>query len=173
MEHPTFFSIFVAKKDNNMTTLDIRMEIAQQIESIPDSEQTLLKVLQYVRRLAGKDDVSVALTGDALRLWNRVEELKTLKKSWDGAGALPMEKKAVSNLQKVLKQGVSADFRNWVLFPDEAGTLLLQSRDGKASISVGNNSYSYVYEKDGKIQSGDKIRFATASMLDVIRKIAA
>lgn len=156
-----------------MTTLDIRMEIAQQIESISDSEQTLLKVLQYVRRLAGKDVASVALTGDALRLWNRVEELKSLKKSWDGAGALPMEKKAVSNLQKVLKQGVSADFRDWVLFPDEAGTLLLQSRDGKASISVGNNSYSYVYEKDGKIQSGDKIRFTAASMLDVIRKIAA
>lgn len=156
-----------------MTALDIRMEIAQQIESIPDSEQTLLKVLQYVRKLAGKDDASVALTGDALRLWNRVEELKSLKKSWDGAHALPIEKKTVSNMQKVLKLGVSADFRDWVLFPDEAGTLLLQSRDGKASISIGNNSYSYVYEKDGKIVSGDKVRFATASLLDVMRKIAA
>ena len=50
-----------------MTVLDIRMEIAQQIESIPDSEQTLLKVLQYVRKLAGKGDVSLNLTGDALR----------------------------------------------------------------------------------------------------------
>ena len=63
-----------------MTALDIRIEIAQQIESISDSEQTLLKVLHYVRKLAGKGDVSVALTGDALRLWNRVEELKLLKK---------------------------------------------------------------------------------------------
>jgi hypothetical protein len=156
-----------------MTVLDIRMEIAQQIESIPDSEQTLLKVLQYVRKLAGKGDVSLNLTGDALRLWNRVEELKLLKKSWDGADAMPIEKKAIANLQKVLKQGVSADFRDWVLFPDEAGTLLLQSRDGKASISVGNNSFSYVYEKDGKILSGDKVRFATSSLLSVIRKIVA
>lgn len=156
-----------------MTALDIRMEIAQQIESIPDSEQTLLKVLQYVRRLAGKNEASVALTGDALRLWNRVEELKSLKKSWDGADALPMEKKAISNFQKVLKLGVNADFRNWVLFPDEAGTLLLQSRDGKASISIGNNFYSYVFEKDGKIQSGDKVRFSTSSLLDVIRKVTA
>ena len=156
-----------------MTALDIRMEIAQQIESIPDSEQTLLKVLQYVRKLAGKGDISAALTGDALRLWNRVEELKLLKNSWDGGNAIPIEKKVVLNMQKLLKQGVSADFRDWVLFPDEAGTLLLQSRDGKASISIGNNSYSYVYEKDGKILSGDKVRFSTSSLLDVIRKIAA
>ena len=156
-----------------MTALDIRMEIAQQIESIPDSEQTLLKVLQYVRKLAVKGNESVALTGDTLRLWNRVEELKLLKKSWDGGNAIPIEKKAITNLQKVLKQGVSADFRDLVLFPDEAGTLLLQSRDGKASISIGNNSFSYVYEKDGKIQTGDKIRFTVSSLLNVIRKIAA
>ncbi len=154
-----------------MTAIDIRMEIAQQIENISDSEQTLLKVLQYVRKLASKD-TSITLIGDALRLWNRLEELKLLKESWDGAGALPIEKKSILNLQKVLKQGVSADFRNWVLFPDEAGTLLLQSRDGKASISIGNNSYSYVYEKDNKIESGDKVRFSTSSLLDVIRKIA-
>lgn len=156
-----------------MTALDIRLEIAQQIDSISDSEQTLLKVLHYVRKLAGKGGETVALNGDALRLWERLEELRMLNKSWDGADAMPMEKKAVVNLQKVLKQGVSADFRDWVLFPDEAGTLLLQSRDGKASISVGNNSYSYVYEKDGKILTGDKVRFTASSLLDVIRKTAA
>ncbi|MBQ9229783.1 MAG: hypothetical protein IJ190_01250, partial [Prevotella sp.] len=87
------------------------------------------------------------------------------KKSWDGADALPIEKKAMTNLQKVLRQGGSADFRDWVLFPDEAGTLLLQSRDGKASISIGNNSYSYVYQKGDKIQTGDKVRFSASSLL--------
>ena len=84
-----------------MTALDIRLEIAQQIESIPDSEQTLLKVLHYVRKLAGKSDVTTALRGDALRLWKRTEELKSLKKAWDGADALPMEKKAIGNVQKL------------------------------------------------------------------------
>ena len=129
-------------------------------------------MLQYVRKFADKNGTSV-LVDDALRLWQRLDELKTLKNSWDGAGALPLEKKAVVNLQKVLIKGVSADFTNWVLFPDEAGTLLLQSRDGKASISVGNNFYSYVYEKDNRIYTGDKIRFSVASLLDVIRKTAA
>lgn len=154
-----------------MTALDIRMEIAQQIDCIPDSEQTLLKVLQYVRRLTGTDNVP--LVGDALRLWNRSEELSLLPKSWDGADGIPMEKKAVRNVQSLLKKGMSADFKDWVLFPDEAGTLLLQSRDGKASISIGNASYSYVYEKDGQIERGDKVRFTPSSVLSVIRKISA
>ena len=155
-----------------MTALDIRLEITQQIDSIADSEQALLKVLRYVRRLAGMDDAAVTLTGDALRLWNRVEELASLSYAWDGVDAMPMEKKAVGNMQKVLKKGLSADFRSWVLFPDEAGTLLLQSRDGKASISIGNSSYSYVYEKDGRILSGNKVRFSPSSVLNIIRQIA-
>ena len=155
-----------------MTALDIRLEIAQQIESIPDSEQMLLKVLRYLRGLT-KTNVSKTLVGDALRLWNRTEELKALPKAWDGADGIPMEKKAVNNVQKLLMSGLSADFKDWVLFPDEAGTLLLQSRDGRASISIGNNSYSYVYEKNGKIEQGNKVRFSPSSVLDVIREIAA
>lgn len=153
-----------------MTALDIRLEIAQQIESIPDSEQTLLKLLQYVRRLTGND--AVPLVGDALRLWNRTEELKSLPNAWDGADGIPMEKKAVKNMQDLLKKGMSVDFKDWVLFPDEAGTLLLQSRDGRASISIGNSSYSYVYEKDGRIEKGDRVRFSPSSVLGVIRRIS-
>ena len=160
-------------REQNMTALDIRLEIAQQIESIPDSEQTLLKVLHYVRKITGIGNETAPLTGDALRLWNRTEELKALPSGWDGASAMPLEKKAVTNVQKVLTKGLSADFRDWLLFPDDAGTLLLQSRDGFASISIGNNSFSYVYEKDGKIYSGDKVRFSPSSVLDVLREIAA
>lgn len=154
-----------------MTAVDLRLEIAQQIENMSDSEQTLLRVLNYLRRLKGNDGESVRLSGDALRLWNRTEELRGLPQSWDGLGAMPVEKKVVVNMQKLIKQGVSADFQNWVLFPDDAGTLLLQARDGKASISIGTNSYSYVYDKNGKIYSGDKVRFSPSSVLNVIRQI--
>ena len=126
-----------------------------------------------MRKITGIGNETAPLTGDALRLWNRTEELKALPSGWDGASAMPLEKKAVTNVQKVLTKGLSADFRDWLLFPDDAGTLLLQSRDGFASISIGNNSFSYVYEKDGKIYSGDKVRFSPSSVLDVLREIAA
>ena len=98
-----------------MTTIDLRMELAQEIQNIPDSEQLLLRVINYVRSITKKDDDSLTLTGDALRLWNRTMELSNLQAGWDGAGARPMHKKVVQNVQRVIKAGISSDFQNWVL----------------------------------------------------------
>ena len=115
------------------------MMLAQEIQNIPDSEQMLMKAINYVRSLTKHKDV--ALTGDALRLWNRTAELAALTAGWDGAQALPMEKKALLNMQRLIKAGESTDFQQWILFPDDNGTILMQSKDGKASISIGNNFY--------------------------------
>jgi hypothetical protein len=145
------------------------MMLAQEIQNIPDSEQMLLKAINYVRSLTKHKDVT--LTGDALRLWNRTAELAALTVGWDGAQALPMEKKALQNMQRLIKAGVSEDFQQWVLFPDDNGTILMQSKDGKASISIGNNSYSFVCNKDGKVDAGQNVKFSTASALKTLRSL--
>ena len=75
--------------------------LAQEIQNIPDSEQMLMKAINYIRSLTKHKDV--ALTGDALRLWNRTVELAALTAGWDGAQALPMEKKALQNMQRLIK----------------------------------------------------------------------
>ena len=155
-----------------MTTLDLRMELAQEIQNIPDSEQLLLKVINYVRGITKKERTEQSLSGDALRLWNRTEELSSLQPGWDGVDSLPMERKTVRNMQRLLKAGISSDFKNWVIFPDDNGTLLLQSKDGNASISIGNNSYSYVFVRDGKVTSGESVRFSPSSVLSTLRSIA-
>lgn len=155
-----------------MTAVDLRMEIAQQIEGMPDSEQLLLRVLNYVKGLTKKENHDVVLVGDALRLWDRSLELAALPKGWDGADALPMNKKVVMNVQKLIKAGVSSDFKDWVLFPDDNGTMLLQSRNGDASISIGSNSYSFVCRKDGQLRTGEMVRFSPSSILKTIRAIA-
>ena len=41
--------------------------------------------------------------------------LSNLQAGWDGAGARPMHKKVVQNVQRVIKAGISSDFQNWVL----------------------------------------------------------
>ncbi len=155
-----------------MTTIDLRMELAQEIQNIPDSEQMLLRVLNYVRNLTKRENDVLTLSGDALRLWNRTAELAELHVGWDGADAMPMEKKSVRNMQRLILAGVSADFKDWVLFPDDNGTILMQSKDGTASISIGNNSYSYVYTKGGKVSAKENMRFSTSSALKLIREIA-
>lgn len=156
-----------------MTTIDLRLQLAQEIENIPDSEQLLLRVINYVRGITKKGNAELSLSGDVLRLWNRTEELSALQQGWDGADALPMEKKSLRNMQLLLKAGVGSDFKNWVLFPDDNGTLLLQSKDGTASISIGNSSYSYVFVKDGKVTASESVRFTPTSVLNTLRTIAA
>jgi hypothetical protein len=167
-------TIFAAELENkvDMTTIDLRMELAQEIQNIPDSEQLLTKAINFVRNLTKHEDVAIVLTGDALRLWNRTTELASLAKGWDGASAMPIEKKAVQNMQRLIKAGVSKDFSGWVLFPDDNGTLLMQSKDGMASISIGNSSYSFVYTKDGKVNAGENIRFSAIKVLKTLRDIA-
>ena len=155
-----------------MTTIDLRMELAHEIQNIPDSEQLLLKVINYVRGITKKSEAVTTLSGDALRLWNRVEELSSLKAGWDGAEAIPMNKKAVQNMKRVIKTGISADFKEWVVFPDDNGTLLMQSKDGSASISIGNNHYSFVYTTNGQVKSGEAVKFSPSSVLSTIRDIA-
>ena len=156
-----------------MTTIDIRMELAQEIQNIPDSEQLLLRVINYVRGITKKENLALTLSGDALRLWKRTEELATLPAGWDGAEAMPMQKKAVQNVQRLIKAGLSSDFRDWVLFPDDNGTLLMQSKDGTARISIGNNSYSFVGIKEGNIKTGESMKFTPASVLKTLRTITS
>ena len=156
-----------------MTTIDLRMELAQEIQNIPDSEQLLLRVINYVRGITKKENVALALNGDALRLWKRTEELATLPAGWDGAEAMPMQKKAVQNVQRLIKAGFSSDFKDWVLFPDDNGTLLMQSKDGNASISIGNTSYSFVCMKEGTVKAGEALKFTPASVLKTIRTVTS
>ena len=155
-----------------MTTVDLRMELAHEIQQIPDSEQLLLRVINYVRGITKSEDVAVALTGDSLRLWNRMHELSTLPAGWDGGDALPMQEKTVKNVQRLIKAGVNSDFKDWVLFPDDNGTVLMQSKNGEASISIGNNSYSFVYLKNGELKAGESVRFSPSAVLRTMRNIA-
>lgn len=156
-----------------MTALDLKMEIAQQVQSMPDSEQLLLRLLNYVKTLTKGEAIEEQLKGDSLRLWNRTVELASLQANWDGAEAAPMEKKVVNNVQKVIKAGTASDFKDWLLFPDDNGTLLLQLRSGEACVSVGTASYSFVYKKGDDVRTGERVRFSPSSVLKVIRDARA
>ena len=149
------------------------MELAQEIRNIPDSEQLLLRVINYVRNITKKENGDFTLTGDALRLWKRTEELAALQQGWDGVDAMPMQKKTVQNMQRLIKAGFSSDFQDWVLFPDDNGTLLMQSTDGNANISIGNNYYSFVFTKNGKTNVGEAVRFSPSAVLTTMRTFAS
>ena len=154
-----------------MTTLELNREIKTQVRRINDDSFSLLLLLNYAKQLSNNVTADNTLTGNALRLWNRTKILSRLYKGWDGAEALPIESKTIANMQKVLKKCSETDFSDWVLFPDDNGTLLLQSQNKNASISLGNNLFSYVYQKGSGIISGENIKFSVSSFLNALKSI--
>ena len=46
-------TIFAAEIENkvDMTTIDLRMELAQEIQNIPDSEQLLIRAINFLQNL--------------------------------------------------------------------------------------------------------------------------
>ena len=154
-----------------MTTLELDREIRTQVRRIHGDSFSMLLLLNYAKQLSNNDVTDKMLSGDALRLWNRTNVLSKLYKGWDGADASPIENKTIVNMQNVLKKCSETDFSGWVLFPDDNGTLLLQSQDKNASISLGNNLFSYVCQKGNDIISGENVRFSVTSFLNVIKSI--
>lgn len=154
-----------------MTTLELDKEIRTQVRRIHGDSFSMLLLLNYAKQLSNNDVTDKMLSGDALRLWKRTNVLSKLYKGWDGADALPIENKAIANMQNVLKKCSETDFSGWVLFPDDNGTLLLQSQDKNASISLGNNLFSFVCQKGNDIISGENVRFSVTSFLNVIKSI--
>lgn len=154
-----------------MTTLELDKEIRTQVRRIHGDSFSMLLLLNYAKQLSNNDVTDKMLSGDALRLWKRTNVLSKLYKGWDGADALPIENKTIANMQNVLKKCSETDFSGWVLFPDDNGTLLLQSQDKNASISLGNNLFSFVCQKGNDIISGENVRFSVTSFLNVIKSI--
>jgi len=154
-----------------MTALDIRQKINHQVQEMPDDNFVLLLMLNYAKQLSDDGNVYSALTGNALRLWNRTKILSKLYKGWDGADADPIESKTIANMQNILKKGAEKDFSGWVLFPDDNGTLLLQSQNKNASVSLGNNYFSYVFQNNNDIISGENVKFSVSIFLNVLKSI--
>ena len=154
-----------------MTTLELNREIKTQVRRINNDSFSLLLLLNYAKQLSNNVIPDNTLSGNVLRLWNRTAVLSKLYKGWDGADALPIESKTIANMQKVLKKCNDNDFEGWVLFPDDNGCLLLQTQNKNASISLGNNLFSFVYQKGGNIISGENIRFSVLSFLNALKSI--
>lgn len=81
---------------------------------------------------------------------SRLEELMQLPDNWDGNGALPIEQAAYRNTRCAILLIGEKTSDTWKLFPNTNGTLLLTAPGNKsASISIGNEQFSYFAMKKG------------------------
>lgn len=76
------------------------------------------------------------------RLGQLYADLST--QGWDGYDAHPMEAESYRNMKSLLSQLTGSQLRSWNLFPSPNGTFLLSAKGKRiASVSVGNNGFSY------------------------------
>ena len=97
--------------------------------------------------------------------------LHSIRISWDGYGAEKISYQVVSNLRQVLLISDDKDWENWMISPASNGTLGLQSKLNVASISVGDEEYSYYSCRDGREDWGDFVPFSPSGFLEVMRRI--
>lgn len=91
--------------------------------------------------------------------------------NWDGYGAVPIERLAYENAKKIIECLSGSELKCWNLFPSPNGTLLLSAKNGDvASLSIGNNDFSYAALKDDREIMG-KESFDAKRVVKVIENI--
>lgn len=101
----------------------------------------------------------------------RVNHLARLKNDWDGYGASRILPEVVSNIREVLLMSDDTDWKDWLIGPENNGTLGIQSRKNRASISLGRSEFSYYALINGKRLGKSHIDFTPEAFYQVMRML--
>lgn len=105
------------------------------------------------------------------KTFSRLDHLSELKENWDGYGAEQISYSVLENLREVLLISENDDWRYWMISPAPNGTLSLQSKHHTASLSVGDDEFSYYSVKNDKEDWADHVKFTPSSFLKIMRRI--
>ena len=116
--------------------------------------------------------LTVEVTNPALAdAYDRIDHLSTLNKDWDGHGALPISHRVLDNIKRVLMISQDSDWEHWMLAPDTNATIVLESENSEAVISLGVREYSYYARINGVRYGESHIDFTPESFLELMNKI--
>lgn len=131
-----------------------------------------MPISQDVKEKVGRRLI-LEVTGENLsRTFLKLDHLLTLERNWDGYGALPVSRKVINNVKQVLGISDDDDWKYWVVGPEPNATLCLVSKKNRASISVGENEYSYYSLIGGKEEGGNHIPFSPKSILALMQRMS-
>lgn len=91
--------------------------------------------------------------------------------NWDGYGSVPIETGSYINTKELIKLMTGTQLSHWHLFPSPNGTFMLSAAsDDVASISIGNDEFSFAAMKDGIELMGQE-KFDAQRATSIIRNI--
>lgn len=130
-----------------------------------------IRISQKVKESVGRRLVTEATEPHLAEAFARLDHLSQLEDDWDGYGGRKVSYHVLQNLRNVLLISDDEDWKYWMISPDSNGCLGLQSKRHTASISIGDEKYSYYSENGAKEDWADNVNFTPSSFLRVMRRI--
>ena len=138
-------------------------DVMTYLHSVNLSNDVMERVGQRLIVEYGKNNISKA--------YRRLNDLSKLTEGWDGHGAYRVVPEVVENVKAIIDLSEDDRWADWLIFPSPQGSLMLQSKRNRASISVGADEFSYYALVDGKRMSGDHIVFDASLVGFIMRRI--
>jgi len=102
----------------------------------------------------------------------RVDHLSMLQDNWDGRGAYRITPLVIRNVKDVLSVSDDGDWKDWMISPNPNGTITLQSRKQRSSISIGEHEFSYFSKPvSGQRRGESHLQFSPSLLLSIMREI--
>lgn len=153
-----------------MTAIELNAQLLRQISYIADNESYLQKTLDFINKLTKSKSAAIVRGAVYTELLERLSDFQEYKKGWDGDDALPLNSQVVKNFKKVLQKSADNDLTGWTIFPAANGTLLLQNKERKSGINIGEDGFSYYRIKDGQVQGENRLKFSPTVILETMSK---
>lgn len=130
-----------------------------------------IRITPEVKESIGRRLLLEATEPYLAKTFAQIDHLSELREDWDGYGAEKISYSVLENLREVLLISENDDWKYWMISPAPNGTLSLQSKQHTASLSVGDEEFSYYSMINGKEDWADHVKFAPSSFLRVMRRI--
>lgn len=96
------------------------------------------------------------------------QDYQHYEKGWDGEEALPLTPKVIDNFKEVLKSGDRETLSGIRIFPEDNGTLLIESKTSSAGLSLGNDTFSHYVIVNGHALGENHVPYSPQAVLQVI-----
>ena len=107
-------------------------------------------------------------------MMNRLAAFISLKAGWNNdEQSQPIDPAVVAFLKQVIASSDPVDWQKWLVFPEQRGSVMLdyEAENCRASISVGNDGFSYMAYGTGYFDTAERIGLSGVELLSFVRKV--
>ena len=130
-----------------------------------------IRITREVKKSVANRLLEEAAGENLSNAFTRLDNLSQLQNDWDGHGARKISGYVIDNLRDVLLISDDDDWKYWMISPAPNGTLGLQSKSHIASISIGDEEFSFYSSKNDVEDWDDHVKFTPEMLLETMRRI--